>query len=67
MKTETTRLIIYPKDIQRITGKSERWSRMLLLKIMEKLKKEEHQVVSVEEFCNYFGLKMEQVQPFIVD
>ena len=67
MKPETTRLIIYPKDIQRITGKSERWSRMLMQKVMEKFKKEEHQAVSVEEFCIYFGLKMEQVLPLLID
>ena len=67
MKTETQRLIIYPKDIQRITGKSERWGRILLQKVMKKLNKEEHQAVSVEEFCIYFGLKIEQVQPFIID
>ena len=67
MKPETTRLIIYPKDIQRITGKSERWSRMLLQKVMEKFNKEEHQAVSVEEFCTYFGLKIDQVKPFMLD
>ena len=67
MKPESTRLIIYPKDIQRITGKSERWSRMLLLKVMEKFNKEEHQLISVEEFCLYTGLKIDQVMPFIKD
>lgn len=67
MKTENTRLIIFPKDVQRITGKSERWGRMLLQKVMQKLNKEEHQVVSVEEFCAYMGLKVEQVQPFLFD
>ena len=67
MKPESTRLIIYPKDIQRITGKSERWSRMLLLKVMEKFNKEDHQAVSVEEFCIYFGLKIDQVQALLVD
>lgn len=25
VKTETTRLCVYPKYVQRITGKSERW------------------------------------------
>jgi hypothetical protein len=67
MKTETQRLIIYPKDIQRITGKSERWGRILLQKVMKKFNKEDHQAVSVEEFCIYFGLKVEQVLPFIID
>ena len=66
MKTETTRLCVYPKDVQRITGKSERWGRMLLLKIKEVLNKEEHQFVTIEEFCNYTGFKEDRVQSALV-
>ena len=66
MKTETTRLCVYPKDVQRITGKSERWGRMLLLKIRESLDKQEHQFVSIEEFCVYTGLKIDQVQTLLI-
>lgn len=67
MKTETTRLCVYPKDVQRITGKSERYGRMLLLKIRESFNKEEHQFISIEEFCSYTGLKIDQVQLLLVD
>ena len=66
MKTETTRLCVYPKDVQRITGKSERWGRMLLIKIRETLNKEEHQFISIEEFCNYTGFKVDQVQAVLI-
>ena len=66
MKTATTRLCIYPKDVQRITGKSERYGRMLLLKIRENLNKEDHQFISIEEFCLYTGLKVDQVQPLLI-
>ena len=66
MKTETTRLCVYPKDVQRITGKSERWGRMLLEKIREALKKEEHQFITIEEFCNYTGFKVDQVQSVLI-
>lgn len=66
MKLESIRLCIYPKDVQLITGKSERYSRMLLQKVKEKFSKEEHQFVSIEEFCNYTGLKVEQVQPLLL-
>lgn len=55
------RIIIYPKDVQRITGKSERYGRILLKRIKNHLKKDEHQFVSIEEFCTYTGLKDEQV------
>ena len=37
---EVKRICIYPKDIQRITGKSERYGRLLLAKIKERNEKE---------------------------
>lgn len=66
METQQTRLCIYPKDVQRITGKSERYGRMLLQKIKEYFQKEEHQFITVEEFCRYTGLNIEQVKPMII-
>lgn len=66
MKTQNTRLCIYPKDIQRITGKSYRQSIRLLQKIRKDLNKLQNEFVSIEEFCQYTSLKMEQVEPLIV-
>ncbi len=66
MKTENKRLCIYPKDIQRITGKSYRQSIRLLQKIRKKLNKLENEFVSIEEFCQYTSLKIEQVEPLII-
>jgi hypothetical protein len=60
------RVVIYPKDVQQITGKSERYGRMLLKQIKTKLKKEEHQFVTVDEFCQFTGIAPEQVQPFLL-
>jgi predicted site-specific integrase-resolvase len=62
---EVKRICIYPKDVQRITGKSERYGRMLLARIKTHYQKQEHQFVSIDEFCLYTGLKAEQVYPFI--
>ena len=67
MKNENKRLCIYPKDIQRITGKSYRQSIRLLQKIRMKLNKLENEFVSIEEFCQYTSLKIEHVLNFIVD
>ncbi|WP_316928492.1 hypothetical protein [Kaistella palustris] len=67
MKPRMTRLCIYPKDIQRITGKSERYSRSLLQSIKKTLQKPDHQVVTVEEFALYMGIPYEAVQQFITD
>ncbi|UFH36551.1 hypothetical protein [Flavobacterium acetivorans] len=66
MKAEQKRICIYPKDVQRITGKSYRYSRLLLIAIKKELNKQEHQFLSIEEFCLYTGLKLELVQPLIV-
>jgi hypothetical protein len=55
------RLTIYPKDIQRLTGKSDRYGRTLLTKIKMHFNKQEHQFVTIEEFCAYTGLKEEIV------
>ena len=65
MKLQQTRLCIYPKDVQRITGKSERYGRMLLQKIKQYFEKEEHQFVTVEEFCLYTGIKKDEVILFL--
>ncbi|TXF77778.1 hypothetical protein [Chryseobacterium sp.] len=67
MKPRITRLCIYPKDIQRVTGRSERYSREMLSKIKKALNKQEHQMVSVEEFCTYIGLPYESVKEMITD
>ncbi len=55
------RLCIYPKDIQIITGRSERYGRNLIKKIKGHFNKEQHQVVSIEEFCQYLGLQHDVV------
>lgn len=50
------RICIYPKDIQQITGKSERQSRNIMNSIKKLLNKQKHQAVTLEEFCHYMGL-----------
>jgi len=61
------RICIYPKDIQRITGKSERHARNLLSKIREYLEKEPHQFITINEFADYYGLNQNQVEDYIID
>ena len=63
----TKRICIYPKDIVRITGKSERYARKLIDKMKIQLSKNENQFISVDEFCQFTGLKIEQVKPLIID
>jgi hypothetical protein len=61
------RIIIYPKDVQRITGKSERYSRMLLKQIKCKLSKEDHQFVTIYEFCDYSGIELIVLETYLQD
>jgi hypothetical protein len=61
------RVCIYPKDVQLITGKSERYGRKLLKKIKEEFQKESHQFITVEEFCSYTGIKLESAISLIMD
>lgn len=56
-----SKIIICPKDISIITGKSYRSSWQLLKKIRAHYQKDKHQVVTVQEFCEYMGLKPEDV------
>jgi len=67
MKKLNQRLCIYPKDIVKITGKSERFSRQLIARLRIHLGKPEHQFITIEEFCNYCGLDLEKVKEIIKD
>jgi hypothetical protein len=65
MKIEKQRVCIYPKDIQRITGKSYCQSARLMQKAKSDLNKLEKEFLTIEEFCLYAGLKQEQVAHLI--
>jgi hypothetical protein len=56
------RLCICPKDIEIVMGKSERQARNILAKIKIVLKKEKHQSVTFQEFCDYQGLQLSEVK-----
>ncbi|TNF50611.1 MAG: hypothetical protein EP305_00005 [Bacteroidetes bacterium] len=59
------RVVIYPKDIMIITGKSERYSRYLIQRIKKHLGKEDHQVISISEFCEYMGLDFDTINELV--
>ena len=63
----TKRACIYPKDIQRITGRSERYGRKLLNQIKEHLDKKPHQFVTINEFSDYSGIQVDIVNQYIED
>jgi hypothetical protein len=63
--TTPNRICIYPKDVMRITGKSERYGRMLLDKIKQKNAKEAHQFVTIKEFCSYTGIDFTETLAYL--
>jgi hypothetical protein len=65
-QTIPNRIVIYAKDVMNITGRKERAARKLIARIKKKYKKEKGEFISVEEFCEFTGLKEEKVAPFLV-
>ena len=65
MKAITKRICIDPKDIERTTGKSYRHSTRILKASKKSYNKLDNELVTIEEFCQYTGLKIEKVEPLI--
>jgi hypothetical protein len=59
------RACIYPKDIQCITGRSERYGRKLLNEIKVHFGKESHQFVTINEFSEYSGIEVDIINEYI--
>lgn len=59
------RLVIYPQDIQHITGRGERYAQQVLQTIRKRLGKEKHQLVTLEEFCDFAGLRPEDLEEYL--
>jgi hypothetical protein len=56
------RIIIYPKDISIITGKSERYGRSTINKIKKELGKQDHQSITFKEYSEYSGIDLELIE-----
>ncbi len=55
------RICMYPKDVQLITSRSERYGRKMLQDIKNYLDKAPRQFVTVKEFSEYSGVEMEEI------
>lgn len=62
---KTIRTCIYSKDIQRITGKSERASRKLISDIKKHQKKEPHHFITAEDFSSYTGIDIQIINQYL--
>jgi hypothetical protein len=61
------RLVIYPKDVAVIYGKSERFGRKLLQIIRDALGKTTSMPITFFEFCEYTGMDEDTVHDFIME
>lgn len=61
MKRRHSRVCLYPKDIQLVTGLSYKQARLYLQKLKMHYARESHQYVSISEFCAYAGLELDEV------
>jgi hypothetical protein len=62
---ELKRIVIYSKDIEKITGRSGRYARKVMAILRKDLGKQRHQFVSLGEFCAYTGLPEEEVMQYL--
>lgn len=59
------RIVIYIRDIQNITGRSENGARTLMERIKKAKGKTPSQLITLAEFCEYSGLDEEEVKLFL--
>ncbi|MDF1699319.1 MAG: hypothetical protein P1U56_25930 [Saprospiraceae bacterium] len=59
------RIVIYPQDVALITGRSDRYGRMIIKRIKEDLHKEDHQFVTIKEFSEYMGIEISLIESVI--
>jgi len=59
------RIVIYPQDVALITGRSDRYGRMIIKRIKEQLGKEDHQLITIKEFSTYMGIEIELIESAI--
>jgi len=63
MENKLERVVIYPKDIIHITGRSKSYAYKMLNTIKKKYGKQTNELVSLTEFCEYTGLNFQEVKP----
>lgn len=59
------RICIYTKDVQSITGKSERQCREIIKQIRQLRNKQKHQPITVHDLCAYLGFDPPSIIPLL--
>ena len=64
---KSSRVCVFPKDVQRITGRSERYGRLLLHQIRSHFDKKSYQFITAEEFSEFTGIDLKTVNEYLMD
>ncbi|WP_338396143.1 hypothetical protein [Fulvitalea axinellae] len=59
------RIVIYPKDIQIVTGKSPSGARRELREVRKALGKGDHQYVTLEEYAEHSGIGLQKLEKVV--
>jgi hypothetical protein len=54
-------MVIYPKDVEALTGRSLRTAQLLMQQIRQKLGKGKKDFITVQEFASYMGFSEEEI------
>ena len=60
------RVVIYPKDVVYLTGRSERYAQILLHKVRVYVNKEPHQFVTITDFAHFSGIPEEMIRKYMI-
>ena len=67
MKKDPARIVIYAKDIEKITGRRPRTCYTILQKIRVFYNKNKNDFVTAKEFCTFLNIDEELIKDFLVD
>ena len=67
MKKIPSRIVIYAKDVEKITGRRPRTCYAILQKIKSFYNKQKNDFVTVKEFCHFLHIDEELVKEYLVD
>jgi hypothetical protein len=65
MSQQTPRLVIYPAEMMKITGRCERVVRRWIAEIKRNKKKANKELITIIEFCEHLGLDETKVRQSI--
>ena len=59
------RIVVHSKDVENITGRGKRTAQAILQKIKKFYNKEKSKYITIQEFCEFMGLKEDHVRQFL--